>query len=131
MADYTKLNLKQDVEDMAPRFQLSPGLESRFARTPLELENSGVSYYKIAPGFRMPFGHRHGEQEEVYIVIGGSARLALDDEVVELAQWDAVRIPVSTMRALEGGPDGAEVIAIGAPNNDNQDAEMVQGWWAE
>jgi mannose-6-phosphate isomerase-like protein (cupin superfamily) len=131
MADYTKLNIKRDVEDMAPKFQLSPGLESRFARKPLELENSGVSYYKIAPDFRTPFGHRHGEQEEVYIVIGGSARLALDDEVVELAQWDAVRIPSSTMRALEGGPEGAEVIAIGAPNNDNQDAEMVQGWWAE
>ena len=131
MADYTKLNIKRDVEDMAPKFQLSPGLESRFARKPLELENSGVSYYKIAPDFRTPFGHRHGEQEEVYIVIGGSARLALDDEVLELAQWDAVRIPSSTMRALEGGPDGAEVIAIGAPNNENQDAEMVQGWWAE
>jgi mannose-6-phosphate isomerase-like protein (cupin superfamily) len=131
MADYTKLNIKRDVEDMAPKFQLSPGLESRFARKPLELENSGVSYYKIAPDFRTPFGHRHGEQEEVYIVIGGSARLALDDEVVELAQWDAVRIPSSTMRALEGGPEGAEEIAIGAPNNDNQDAEMVQGWWAE
>lgn len=131
MADYTKLNIKQDVEDMAPRFQLSPGLESRFARKPLELENSGVSYYKIAPDFRTPFGHRHGEQEEVYIVTAGSARLALDDEVLELAQWDAVRIPASTMRALQGGPAGAEVIAIGAPNNDNQDAEMVQGWWAE
>ena len=131
MAEYTKLNIKRDVEDMAPKFQLSPGLESRFARRPLELENSGVSYYKIAPDFRTPFGHRHGEQEEVYIVIGGSARLALDDEVVELTPWDAVRIPASTMRALEGGPDGAEVIAIGAPNHDNQDAEMVQGWWAD
>ena len=83
MADYTKLNLKQDVEDMAPKFQLSPGLESRFARKALELENSGVSYYKIAPEFRTPFGHRHGEQEEIYIVVGGSARLKLDDDVVD------------------------------------------------
>ena len=93
MADYTKLNIKRDVEDMAPKFQLSPGLESRFARRPLELENSGVSYYKIAPDFRTPFGHRHGEQEEVYIVISGNARLKLEDEVLELEQWDAVRIP--------------------------------------
>ena len=131
MAEYTKLNLKGDVEDMAKKFDLSPGLESRFARKPLGLERSGVSYYKIAPGFRTPFGHRHGEQEEVYVVISGSARLALDDEVEELAQWDAIRIPGPTMRCLEGGPDGAEVIAIGAPNNDNQDAEMVPGWWAD
>jgi hypothetical protein len=131
MADYTKLNLKQDVEDMAVKFDLSPGLESHFARKPLELENSGVSYYKIAPDFRTPFGHRHGEQEEVYVVIGGSARLKIEDEVLELGQYDAVRIPGPMMRALEGGPEGAEVIAFGAPNNDNKDAEMVPGWWAD
>jgi mannose-6-phosphate isomerase-like protein (cupin superfamily) len=131
MAEYTKLNLKQDVEDMAPKFQLSPGLESRFARTPLQLQQSGMSYYKIAPNFRTPFGHRHGEQEEVYVVVSGSARLKLDDDVQELAQWDAVRIPGPVMRCLEGGPDGAEVLAFGAPNTDNKDAEMVPGWWSD
>jgi mannose-6-phosphate isomerase-like protein (cupin superfamily) len=131
MADYTKLNLKQDVEDMAPKFQLSPGLESRFARKPLELEQSGVSYYRIAPDFRTPFGHRHGEQEEIYVVVSGSARLKLDEELIELAQWDAVRIAPSVTRGLEGGPDGAEVLAFGAPNTDNKDVDMVPGWWAD
>jgi uncharacterized cupin superfamily protein len=131
MADYTKLNLKHDVEDMAPKFQLSPGLESHFARKPLGLEKSGVTLYKIAPDFRTPFGHRHSEQEEVYIIVGGSARLKLDDDVIDLEQWDAVRIPADTMRGLEGGPEGAEVSAFGAPNNDNKDAEMVPGWWSD
>jgi quercetin dioxygenase-like cupin family protein len=131
MAAYTKLNLKQDVEDMAPKFDLSPGLESRFARKPLELEQSGVSYYRLAPNFRTPFGHRHSEQEEVYVVVDGSARLNVDGDVVELERWDAVRVPGPMMRCLEGGPDGAEVIAFGAPNTDNKDAEMVPGWWSE
>ncbi len=131
MAAYTKLNFKQDVEDMAPRFQLSPGLESRFARKPLALERSGVTYYKIAPGFRTPFGHKHGEQEEVYVVVSGNARLKLEDEVRELSQWDAIRIAPDTMRCLEGGPDGAEVLAFGAPNTDGKDVEMVPGWWGD
>ena len=131
MADYTKLNLKRDVEDMAPKFQLSPGLESHFARKPLGLQNSGVTLYKVAPDFRTPFGHRHSEQEEIYIIVGGSARLKLDDDIIDLQQWDAVRIPADTMRGLEGGPEGAEVIAFGAPNNDNKDAEMVPGWWSD
>lgn len=131
MSAYTKLNLRRDVEDMAPRFDLSPGLESHFARVPLELEQSGVSFYRIAPGFRTPFGHRHAEQEEVYVIAGGSARIKLDDEILELGQWDAVRIAGSTMRALEGGPEGAEVIAFGAPNTENKDAEMVPGWWSD
>jgi quercetin dioxygenase-like cupin family protein len=130
MGSYTKLNLKRDVEDMAPKFNLSPGLESRFARKPLELEQSGFSYYKIAPDFRTPFGHRHSEQEEIYVVVAGSARLKLDDDVVALVQWDAVRIAPNVMRALEGGPEGAEVLAFGAPNTDNKDAEMVPGWWS-
>jgi mannose-6-phosphate isomerase-like protein (cupin superfamily) len=131
MADYTKLNLKQDVEDMAPKFQLSPGLESRFARRPLGLQQSGVSYYKVAPDFRTPFGHTHSEQEEVYVIVSGSARLRLGDEVLDLAQWDAVRIPPDLMRAFEGGPEGAEVLAFGAPNTENEDVEMVPGWWED
>ena len=131
MADYTKLNLKQDVEDMAPKFELSPGLESHFAGAPLKLENSGVSLYKIAPDFRTPFGHRHGEQEEVYVVVSGNARLKIEDDVLDLAQWDAVRIPGPAMRCLEGGSEGAEVIAFGAPNTGNKDAEMVPGWWSD
>lgn len=131
MADYTLVNLKSDVEDMAPRFGYAPNMESRFARKPLELRNSGVSYFKLASGFRVPFGHRHGEQEEVYLVIRGSVRMKLEDEVVELGELDAIRVPGSTTRGMEGGPDGAEIVAFGAPNTDNRDAEMVQDFWTE
>jgi len=130
MAAYTLVNLKE-VEDLAPKFGFSPNLESRFARVPLELENSGVSYFRVAPDYRIPFGHSHSEQEEVYIVVSGSARVKLDDEVVELRAWDAVRIPVETMRGLEAGPDGAEVLAFGAPDTSNGDVEMTQGWWTD
>ena len=129
-AAYTLVNLKQ-VEDMAPKFGLSPGLESRFARTPLELEKSGISYFRVAPGFRAPFGHTHSEQEEIYLVVSGSASVKLDDDMVELSEWDAVRIPPGTMRGFEGGPEGAELIAFGAPSNENRDLEMVQDWWTD
>ena len=115
---------------MAPKFGME-GIESRFARTNLELENSGLSYFRLDGGFRTPFGHTHSEQEEVYVVISGSARVALDDELVELSQWDAIRIPSGTMRGMEAGDDGAEILAFGAPNTDNKDAEMQPGWWPE
>jgi quercetin dioxygenase-like cupin family protein len=131
MPGYTHLNVKRDVEDLAPKFGYSPELESRFARVPLELENSGLSYFKVAPGFRVPFGHRHSEQEEVYLVISGSARAKVGDDVVELAQWDALRVPRGEWRGLEAGPEGAEVLAFGAPNTDNKDVEMQPGWWED
>jgi mannose-6-phosphate isomerase-like protein (cupin superfamily) len=128
MASYTIVNLKQ-VEDLAPKFGFAPNLESRFARVPLGLEQSGLSYFRIAPDFRVPFGHTHGEQEEVYVVVGGSARVRIEEEVVELGPWDAVRIPAGAAHGMEGGPEGAEILAFGAPNTENKDVEMLQGWW--
>ena len=130
MATHTVVNL-MEVEDQAPKFGYAPNLESRFARKSLELENSGLSHYRVAPGYRVPFGHRHAEQEEIYLVLSGSALVKLDDEILELAQWDAVRIPAGVMRSFGAGPDGAEILAFGAPNTDNADIEMEQDWWTD
>ena len=130
MAAYTRVNLKSDVKDMAPQFGMD-GIESRFARTNLELEKSGLSYFRLDPGYRAPFGHTHSEQEEVYVILSGSARVAVGDEVVELGELDAIRIAPETMHGMEAGPDGAEILAFGAPNTDNKDADMQPGWWPE
>jgi mannose-6-phosphate isomerase-like protein (cupin superfamily) len=130
LAGYTKLNLKEDVEDQAPKFGM-PELEFRMARVALELESSGVTYMRIEPNFRLPFGHTHNVQEEVYVLVSGSARLKLDDDVIDLKPFDAVRIHRETMRNLEGGPEGAELIAIGAPNTGPGDGPMTQGWWQD
>jgi uncharacterized cupin superfamily protein len=130
MADYTRVNLRSDVEDMAPKHGMG-GIESRFARRNLELGNSGVSFFRLEPGYRTPFGHTHSEQEEVYVVVSGSAQIGVDDEVVVLSQWDALRIPAGAMHAMQGGSDGAEILAFGAPNTENKDAEMKPGWWPE
>jgi mannose-6-phosphate isomerase-like protein (cupin superfamily) len=131
MASHTKVNVKDDIEDMATRFGLAPSLEARYARVPLELEKSGVSYFRIARNFRQPFGHRHTDQEEVYVVLSGAGRIKLDDEVHDLRTWDAIRVPPGVMRCIEGGPDGIEYLAFGAPNTDNKDAEVVQNWWED
>jgi mannose-6-phosphate isomerase-like protein (cupin superfamily) len=130
VAAYTKVNLKE-LDDQAERFGLAPNIEFRMGRVPLELENSGVSYQRLAPNFRLPFGHKHKQQEEIYVLVNGSGRMKLNDEVVELKQWDAVRVPNETMRSFEAGPDGAEFIAIGAPNTGPGDADMEQGWWSD
>ncbi len=130
MAGYTHLNLK-DVEDQAPKFDMSPDLEFRSARVPLEMENAGISYMRVAPNYRQPFGHHQKVQEEVYVLLSGSARLKLGDEVIELKPLDAVRVDRETVRNVEGGPEGAELIAFGAPNTGPGDAEVVQGWWMD
>ena len=115
MTNYTVKNIK-DIENQAPNFGLSPGLEARFAREQLGLNELGLSYQRLAPNYRMPFGHKQKRQEEVYVLLSGSARLKLDDEVVDLKQWDLIRVPKEVTRNFEAGPDGVEFLAIGAPN---------------
>jgi quercetin dioxygenase-like cupin family protein len=126
MADHTIVNLL-DVEDAARKFGMPPGLEARFARSALGLEKSGVTLFKAGPGFKIPWGHRHREQEEVYLVLRGSATVAFEDETAELGEWDAVRIPPAVARSLQAGPEGAEVLAFGA--GAQGDAEMIQDFW--
>ncbi len=104
MSNYTKLNLERDVENSAEKFGMGDVLEAHFAREDLDATQSGLSLQRLKPNQRMPFGHTHNQQEEVYVIAGGSGRLKLDDEVLEVGQWDAIRIAPNVMRAIEAGP---------------------------
>ena len=112
---FTLRNIKGDLEDIGSKFDGAPDLEFRAATVALELEKSGLSYQRVPPGHRFPYGHTHKEQEEVYVVLGGSGRMKVDDEIVELKEWDAVRVPPGTWRGYEAGPEGLELLVIGAP----------------
>jgi mannose-6-phosphate isomerase-like protein (cupin superfamily) len=128
MSDYTLKNLK-DIENSAESYGLADKLEARFARKALELEQFGFSYQKMQPGFRQPFGHVHTEQEEVYVVLEGGGRVKMEDEIVELKQWDALRVPPGVTRAFEAGDGGMAYIAIGGAPQDGGD--IIQNWWAD
>jgi mannose-6-phosphate isomerase-like protein (cupin superfamily) len=129
MTGYTMVNMKE-VEDQAPNFGLAPDLEARFARVALEAELIGITYQRLAPNLRVPWGHTHKTQEEVYVLVSGSARMKLGDDVVEMKPWDAVRIHKDTMRSFEAGPEGAELIAVGAPGGPG-DAVVERDWWTD
>ena len=90
---FTLTNLKEDLEDFGSNFDGAPDLEFRLASKALELEQSGLSYQRIPPDYRFPYGHTHKEQEELYVVVRGSGRMKLDDEIVEVkgGTWCASR----------------------------------------
>jgi mannose-6-phosphate isomerase-like protein (cupin superfamily) len=129
MRSYTKRNLR-DVENQAPKFDMPAEMDARFARSALEGETLGLTLMKLGPNFRIPFGHKHEAQEEIYVVVRGSARIKVDDEIVELGEWDAIRFDKDTMRNVEAGPNGVEYLAFGA-GEDPTDAEMAPGWWSD
>jgi len=129
MTNYTLRNLKDDVENSAEKFGLAPDLETRFGRTPLQLEGGGFSYQRLAPNYEVPFGHRHGNHEEVYVVLAGSGRAKLDGEEKELRQWDALRVAPVVARGFAAGQDGLELLVIGF--GEGGDGEILQDYWDE
>jgi mannose-6-phosphate isomerase-like protein (cupin superfamily) len=129
---FTRRNLRADLEDVGPRFDGAADLEFRLATAALELERCGLGYQRVPPGHRFPYGHTHRVQEEVYVVVRGSGRMKVDDDIFELGRWDAVRIPPGSWRGYEAGPEGLELLVIGAPNLGDAPRDDVEGerdWW--
>ena len=126
MSGYTIENLR-DVEDSAVKFGFSETQESRFAQGALDAESTGLAYHRVKPGKRQAFGHRHQNAEEVYVVLAGSGRVKLDDDVRDLEQLDALRVAPDVARSFEGGPDGLEILAFG-PHHKG-DGEILQDFW--
>ena len=127
MPGFTVKNLREvEASTSAP-----PGLEARVAREQLGSEHLGVSYFRYEPGVRTPFGHSHAEQEEAYVVVAGSGRAKLDEQIVELRRWDVLRIGPGVMRAVEGGPDGLELIAVGSDRDEDEEVRADVGFWTD
>jgi mannose-6-phosphate isomerase-like protein (cupin superfamily) len=125
---YAKTNLR-DVEDMAVKHGLSDTQEARFPRADLAAQQTGINYLIIKPSQREAFAHRHREAEEIYLVLAGSGHVKLDEEMVDLAPLDAVRVSPGVTRAFEAGTDGLQVLVFGA--HVEGDSEMVDGFWGE
>lgn len=125
---YTLKNLRE-VKDAAAEFGVGELQEARFANEDLEVEATGVAYQVVHPGKRQGFGHRHEDAEEVYVVLSGSGRVKLDDEIVSIGAMDALRVAPKVARAFEAGPDGLELLAVG-PRHQG-DGEMLQDFWKD
>jgi mannose-6-phosphate isomerase-like protein (cupin superfamily) len=127
MPDYTQINL-EELENVAAKHGITDQ-EARFPREPLGLATSALAHLRVKPGARQPFAHKHKEAEEVHVVLSGSGRVKLDDEIVDVAERDVIRVGPSVTRAFEAGPDGLEFVVFSERRED--DAEMVQGFWTE
>jgi mannose-6-phosphate isomerase-like protein (cupin superfamily) len=128
MASHAIVNIKE-LEDMAVKFGMSPNVEARFGRAATDARKGGFSYQRLAPNFQQPFGHRHREQEEFYIVLSGGGRVKLEDEAKEIRPFDAIRVAPETARGFEAGAEGLELLVFGA--GESGDAEMIESFWED
>ncbi len=123
---YAVKNL-MEIDDLAAD---NPEREIRFSRKYLDSEELGVTYQRFAPGYVATDGHRHGSQEEAYVVIDGSGAIKLDDERIELKQWDVVRVAPEVARGFDAGPDGIVLICVGGDKPEGGDGSIVKDRWA-
>jgi mannose-6-phosphate isomerase-like protein (cupin superfamily) len=128
MGSYTVKKLT-DVEDSAVKGGFSEVQEARFATKDLDSEQTGVSHHRVKPDKRQAFAHKHDEAEEVYVVLAGSGRMKLDDDIIDVSVLDAIRVSPGVTRMFEAGPDGLEVLAVGARHEG--DGEILPGWWSD
>ena len=111
MSDWSRTNFA-DLEDRSPADE---PMRWAFARKALGSDELGVSRFTFEPGSRMPFGHRHKEQEEVYVIARGSGELKMPDVAIEVGVGDMIRVAADVKRKFIPSEDGLEFIAIGAP----------------
>ena len=126
MTHYTKKNIRE-LDNAAEQFGLAPDLEARFGRKAVDARRGGFCYQRLAPGFRQPFGHRHKEQEEIYIVLSGSGRAKVNDDEVAFSALDALRVDPDAWRAFEAGDEGLEYLVFGA--GESGDSETSDDFW--
>ena len=128
MSDWTIVNLLEIEDSAAGRME---GLEARFGRKQLGSRDLGVTLFRYAPNLRNPMAHSHREQEEAYVVVGGSGRIRLDDEIHDIRRWDVVRVAPHVVRAFEAGPDGLDLIAVGGPKPEGGDGVSSESPWPD
>jgi mannose-6-phosphate isomerase-like protein (cupin superfamily) len=123
---YTHIRLI-DIEDAAPANGFGERWEARVARTALEAEHTGVTHFRLRPGKRSPFTHRHLRAEEIYVILSGSGRIKLDDEFADVRPLDAIRVAPQVARAFEAGPEGLEFLAVG-PHYEADGEAIADSW---
>jgi mannose-6-phosphate isomerase-like protein (cupin superfamily) len=128
MTDYAIVNLLELEDVVGGRVD---GLEARFSRKHIGSRDLGVSHFRWAPNARSPQSHSHREQEEAYVVVAGSGRMRLDDEIRDIGHWDVIRVAPEVVRAFEAGPEGLEIIAIGGPRPEDGDGALVDSPWPD
>jgi mannose-6-phosphate isomerase-like protein (cupin superfamily) len=127
---HTHKNLR-DVTDVAPNGGFAEIQEARFARTDLKAEDTGLAYHVLRAGKRQAFAHRHNAAEEIFVVLSGSGRMKIDDEILDVGPMDSIRVAPHAARAFEAGPEEPLEILVFGPHHD-KDAEIVkEDFWAD
>jgi uncharacterized cupin superfamily protein len=106
--------------------------ELRILRGVLGCEHVGVSYLRFGPGWRLTVGHRHpGGGEEVYVLVEGSARIKIEEQILHMHAPSAVRVRGDQFRAIRADSDMTAVLVAAGTIDDPSATEFAPNFWRE
>jgi mannose-6-phosphate isomerase-like protein (cupin superfamily) len=76
-----------------------------FLRDLLGVAGLEISLNVVLPGKGMPFLHRHQENDEVYVVLGGRGQFLVDVECIDVAEGSVLRLSPPAARAWRNNSD--------------------------
>jgi len=92
----------------------------------LEARSLGARLWRLEPG-QASTRHRHREQEEIYILLEGTGRIRIDDELLSLERLDAVVVEAESLRQLFNDGEATQLwLVIGAPREAANTLEMTE-----
>lgn len=81
----------------------------------LDASSLGARMWRLVPG-QASTKHRHDEQEELYVLLEGTGRVRVDDEVLTLEPLDCLLVPHDTVRQLFNDTDTDQLwLVVAAP----------------
>lgn len=98
MAGWTEFRLEPPT---VPR----PAQGKLFLQQLLGATGLEMSLNVVPPGKAIPFLHRHQDNDEVYVVVGGRGQFLVDGQCIDVAEGCVLRIGPSASRAWRNNSD--------------------------
>ena len=67
----------------------------------LGLTSCEISVSAMPKGIKLPFNHKHKQNEEIYIFLSGEGTMTLDNEVIEVKEGSCVKVSPEVIRTME------------------------------
>ena len=132
MSAYTVVKRDEAFDAMADY----PGFgEMRFFTAAADAEQVAITWRLMPPGTggRGSYGHRHTDQEEIYLVVRGTVTFKVGDDVFEAGPHTAVRVATDAYRSLHNdSADEAELVICSVrAEGTGAEPEMAPDFWPE
>ena len=82
----------------------------------LDLTSCEISVNSMGAGVKLPFNHKHKQNEEIYIFLKGNGSMTLDNEIIDVKEGDCIKVLPQAVRTMEAKSD-LQYICIQAKTN--------------